>query len=246
MTKDPAFLFYSSDFTTGTQFFTDEQVGKYIRLLCAQHQHGHLTEKQVLSICFEYDDDIMGKFTIDEEGKYYQKRLELEIAKRSEFTESRRRNASGARESKKDESTSKASGKHMHEHMEDENDNRNIDVINNNTLQENVETTSRARAEILADRFDEFWAAYPRKVAKGKARESWNRIKPSAELHQKILIAVEAAKESRQWKKDNGDFIPNPTTWLNQGRWEDDPPTDRKDTNNPFLKRVKDKERKAP
>ena len=43
--KDPAFLFYTNDFDRGCQFFTDEQVGKYIRLLMAQHQHGHLSEK---------------------------------------------------------------------------------------------------------------------------------------------------------------------------------------------------------
>lgn len=42
--KDPAFLFYSQDFYTGTVFMTDEQVGKFIRLLCLQHQTGHLNE----------------------------------------------------------------------------------------------------------------------------------------------------------------------------------------------------------
>ena len=45
--KDPAFLFYSSDFLTGTMFFTDEQVGKYIRLLCAQHQKGQIGRAHV-------------------------------------------------------------------------------------------------------------------------------------------------------------------------------------------------------
>jgi len=39
MGKDPAFLFYSNDFDQGTKFFTDDQTGKYIRLLIAQHQH---------------------------------------------------------------------------------------------------------------------------------------------------------------------------------------------------------------
>ena len=42
MAKDPAFLFYSNDFLTGTYTMTDEQVGKYIRLLCLQHQKGEL------------------------------------------------------------------------------------------------------------------------------------------------------------------------------------------------------------
>ena len=58
MSKDPAFLFYSSDFLTGTMFLSDEQVGKFIRLLCVQHQKGRLSEKHMLSICKAYDSDI--------------------------------------------------------------------------------------------------------------------------------------------------------------------------------------------
>ena len=45
MSKDPAVLFYTSDFLSGTFTMTNEQVGKYIRLLCLQHQKGRLTEK---------------------------------------------------------------------------------------------------------------------------------------------------------------------------------------------------------
>ena len=36
--KDPAFLFYSSDFLSGTMLMTDEEIGQYIKLLCLQHQ----------------------------------------------------------------------------------------------------------------------------------------------------------------------------------------------------------------
>lgn len=92
MTKDPAFLFYTKDFISGTMFLTDEQVGKYIRLLCAQHEHGHLTEKQILMICKRWDDDIMLKFKQDDEGKYYNLRLELESGKRKKHSEHQRKN----------------------------------------------------------------------------------------------------------------------------------------------------------
>lgn len=71
-------------------------------------------------------------------------------------------------------------------------------------------------------RFDEFWALYPKKVGKGAARKTWAKIKPDAELHQKILAAVQEAIGSEQWKKEHGQFIPNPATWLNQSRWEDE------------------------
>jgi uncharacterized protein YdaU (DUF1376 family) len=92
MAKDPAFLFYPGDFTTGTQFFTDEQVGKYIRLLMAQHQLGHLEEKHMIMICKTYDKDVFSKFIKDSEGLYFNERLEDEILKRQKYSESRSKN----------------------------------------------------------------------------------------------------------------------------------------------------------
>ena len=83
------------------------------------------------------------------------------------------------------------------------------------------------------DRFSRFWAAYPRKVGKQAAKKSWSRLHPSEELTQAILQAVEAQKQSRQWRENNGQFIPNPATWLNQGRWEDELPNG--ESSNPFL-----------
>jgi hypothetical protein len=92
MSKDPAFLFYSSDFLTGTMFMDNDQVGKYIRLMCAQHQKGRLTEKDMLKICVTHDEDIFSKFTKDESGHYYNERLEEEVERRKAYSESRRNN----------------------------------------------------------------------------------------------------------------------------------------------------------
>ncbi len=93
--KDPAFLFYPGDFTTGTQFFSDEQAGKYIRLLCAQFLTGHLPEKHMLFICKTYDEDIFAKFKKDADGLFYNEVLEGHINKRREYSESRRNNRKG-------------------------------------------------------------------------------------------------------------------------------------------------------
>lgn len=100
MAKDPAFLFYPGDFNTGTQFFTDEQVGKYMRLLMAQHQHGHLSENQVIHICKSYDNHIMNKFSKDPTGLWYNERLEIEVTKRKNYIESRSKNKEGKGKSK--------------------------------------------------------------------------------------------------------------------------------------------------
>jgi hypothetical protein len=50
------------------------------------------------------------------------------------------------------------------------------------------------------------------------------KVKPSADLLQRMLEAIKEQKASDQWKRDNGQYIPNPATWLNQGRWDDETP----------------------
>lgn len=132
MSKDPAFLFYTSDFLTGTMTMNNEQVGKYIRLLCLQHQRGILSEKDMLFICGSHDEDIWSKFDNDEHG-FYNKRLRLEADKRALYSLSRASNRS--------KSNKKQSKKHMKkicktydEHMENENEDVNEDIINNKNI----------------------------------------------------------------------------------------------------------------
>jgi len=87
--KDPAVLFYTQDFITGTLLMTDEQRGKYILLLCLQHQNGKLTEKDMLKVCGKKDEDIWCKF-FQENGYFYNKRMLLESEKRNKFSEKQR------------------------------------------------------------------------------------------------------------------------------------------------------------
>jgi len=117
--KDPAFLFYTGDFLAGTMFFTDEQVGIYLRLLLAQHQHGRLSEKQVNFICKSYDNEVLEKFEKDEEGNYYNLRLENEINKRKSYSESRSNNRKG--KVKQDKPKRKKTSITYDIHMEDRN-----------------------------------------------------------------------------------------------------------------------------
>ena len=69
---------------------------------------------------------------------------------------------------------------------------------------------------------EKFWLAYPKKVGKGAALNSWKKIKPSNGTVEKIIGAVEYQKKDHQWSRDGGRFIPNPATWLNQRRWDDE------------------------
>jgi hypothetical protein len=70
--------------------------------------------------------------------------------------------------------------------------------------------------------FDIFWLAYPKKQGKGAARKSFKKLNPSKALFKKILTAIKQQKKSDQWLKEDGQYIPNPATWLNQERWGDE------------------------
>lgn len=69
--------------------------------------------------------------------------------------------------------------------------------------------------------FDTFWKAYPRKVGKDDARKVFAR-KKCASIIVPIIAAIEAQKLGVQWCKDDGRFIPHPSTWLNRGSWDDE------------------------
>ena len=78
----------------------------------------------------------------------------------------------------------------------------------------------------IRERFTEFWATYPKKQGKGAAEKAFLKISPTASLHETMIAAIRAAVLSRQWREQNGRFIPNPATWLNQRRWEDTLPVE--------------------
>lgn len=92
MPKDPAFLFYTSDFLTGTMFMTDEEVGIYTRLLCAQHQHGGAIPKDFFMAMVKGKNNVISKFVECEDG-FYNFRLLQEMGIRTKKSESLSKNS---------------------------------------------------------------------------------------------------------------------------------------------------------
>lgn len=116
--KDPAILFYTSDFLTGTMLMTNEQVGVYIRLLCLIHQQGGLIDKESFNDFVGIHNIVRKKF-IETEGGFINKRLTEEMDKRKAYSKSRSENRK----------------KHMFdicsthvEHMENEIENENVNT----------------------------------------------------------------------------------------------------------------------
>lgn len=77
--------------------------------------------------------------------------------------------------------------------------------------------------------FNRFWSLYPRKVGKRDARGAWKKAvdairheKPCAKVDAVLLIERAVALFSAS-DKAKGEFCPHPSTWLNQGRYDDDP-----------------------
>jgi uncharacterized protein YdaU (DUF1376 family) len=70
--------------------------------------------------------------------------------------------------------------------------------------------------------FDLFWKAYPKKVGKDAAYKAFVKRKPDEQLVKTMIASVRKQTDTEQWKKDGGQFIPHASTWLNEGRWQDE------------------------
>lgn len=93
-------------------------------------------------------------------------------------------------------------------------------TTNHKPLTTNQEPNKTKNTVTATDDFSKFWEVYPKKTGKTEAQKSWLKNKPPIDL---ILKALVWQSRSEQWRKDNGQFVPNPSTYLNQGRWQDEP-----------------------
>ena len=179
--KDPAFLFYPSDFIMGTMLMTDEEVGKYIRLLCLQHQQGHILEMDLTQIC-NGSQRVQSKFIKDSDGKYYNERLDAEINHRLQYSASRSMNGKkGGRPPKT--TIEKPIGNHMEticlsyeNHSENENINVIKDIIEylNYKLNTKSQYTSNYIMELVGARLEEGYVLQYFKTVIDKKYSEWS------------------------------------------------------------------------
>ena len=149
--KDPAIIFYTSDFLMGVSNLTMEERGQYITLLCLEHQQGHLSKKIIDLNISNVSQDVLEKFNIDEEGKYYNERLEYEINKRSKFIEHQIENGKKGGRPKKPKENPKETQtitqiKAKQKPLENENEIENI--IDNVIVNENIKKLFREYIDI--------------------------------------------------------------------------------------------------
>ena len=129
MAKDPAFLFYPNDWLGGTMGMTFEEKGAYLELLMLQFNRGHMTADMINHMVGHLWDKVKEKFIEDENGLWYNSRLELEQQKRKNFTKSRKNNLSGKNQFTSLTNKGTLKKAHMPPHMENENENEVVNVM---------------------------------------------------------------------------------------------------------------------
>ena len=190
MAKDPAILFYTGDFLNGCTDLTLEERGQYITLLCLQHQKGHLSEKTIRLSVGSVNGDVMRKFAKDENGNFYNERMEDEINKRQHFLDTRYFNGKkGGRPIKPNNKPNKKAKDNLPE-------NRNINEDNN--------------------RFEDFWNSYAKKEDRVKCEVKWRLL--TEEEKQKCIDAIPAYVKStpdKQFRKNPATYLNN-KSWENE------------------------------
>lgn len=143
MGKDPAVLFYTSDFLSGTITFTNEEIGAYIKLLCIQREQGHIERDIFDAICGHPMPKVLKKFSIDENGMLFQHRMDEEIRKRNNYINAQTENGKKGGRPKKE----KTHGFDLGLAKENPIGNENIYTTDNSNTSRDREIAKREREE---------------------------------------------------------------------------------------------------
>jgi uncharacterized protein YdaU (DUF1376 family) len=179
MAKDPAFLFYPGDYVSGTMGMTFEEKGAYMDLLMLQFNRGHMNTHMIQHTIGHLWEQVKCKFIQDNEGLWYNVRLDIEKEKRKTFTESRRNNIKPKNKPSYEPSYETHMQPHMDSHMENVNENINKDIITNKSkcsfeqvYEYMANKISLDLAKIEAEKFVNYYESNGWKVGKNPMK-SW-------------------------------------------------------------------------
>ncbi len=199
--KDPCILLYTSDFLSAAALLSMRERGQFITLMCLQHQHGHLSLADMRRAVGSIPPPVMKLFCQDEEGNFYNQRVDETIERRRKASDLQRQRV--AKRWNNAGNTAVLPGESEREKEKGSN------------------VSWGGGAEEGAEDFDRFWALYPRKKGKADARKAWQSV--PGERVEELLAALRRQRECSQWQEDGGRYVPYPATWLRGRRWEDEP-----------------------
>ena len=162
---------------------------------------------------------VLRKFFILENGVYVQTRIREELAEYYQKSETNKRIAIERETKRKEKYTNRSQVVNEPPPNHEPITNNHEPITNNQEEGIKKQTLSPTAQDVL---FEKFWAAYPNKTGKGAAKRSWAKIKRPTETLGDILTALQWQTDSEQWRKEGGQFIPHPSTYLNQTRWQDE------------------------
>lgn len=219
MSAPPYMPLYVADYLADTTHLTTLEHGAYCLLLMSMWRAGgslpndsakmakfaRMTAAQWARV----EASVMSFFTL-EDGVFTQSRLTREIDRHANVVRQRRESGSrgGKAKALKDNNPPVANAKALPCQLE---------------LEPELEERDKESLSQRAKDFEDFWRAYPSKVGKAAAKKVFPSAMKKTDLAT-MLAALERQRRSDKWTKDGGQFIPNPTTWLNQERWEDGGP----------------------
>jgi uncharacterized phage protein (TIGR02220 family) len=195
MNKSPAFNFYSSDFLTKTTLMNYTQKGKFIHLLCLQHQQGHLEPEDFFDIVDPTDRKLVSQFVLDNEGKYYNEDLEKVLTQKSKHIDKQRENAKKRWEKDTMRWQCDGNAKAMPLEIEIEIDNSNIsykDIIEylNNKTNRSYNYKAKKNQEMIKARFNEGYTIEDfKKVIDNKCSDWLNDDKMNEYLRPETLFS---------------------------------------------------------
>lgn len=205
MSKDPTFPFYSQDFLVGTFGMEDASVGKYIRLLALQHQTGHISQKTFLKICGgKIDPEVQAKFITDQEGYFYNERLDEVLTTRDKFKTKQRENINQRWE--------KSDTKDIPE--EYQSDTKAIPLESEKEIEKEIKKGEEEKT--LKVPFEKFWELYDKKIDRKKCEPKWARLTrgQQEECIEKLPAYLDATPDKK--------YRRNPETYLNNRSWENE------------------------
>jgi hypothetical protein len=231
MAKDPAFLFYASDFLTGVSDLTMKERGQYITMLCIQHQKGYVSSKWLSINITDASSDVLTKFSIDENGNYFSDRLSIEIDKRNKHIPIKIASATlggliSSSKIKRNISIKIREAFNVYDYIDFDKEEvkqkvsewfkQMLDLlVNENEINNTLSNNKEIGVE--KNSFEIFWDLYDKKVGdRTKIEKKFNSL--SEEVKNLIF---EYLPKYIQYQPDKK-YRKNPDTFLNQKAWNDE------------------------
>ena len=208
----PAVQFYAEDFLGGARFLSNAETGLYIRILCEQVDKGHVPDdvehfvKAYGNECRKLWPAVRAKFIAGTEpGTMVNERMATAIATRDAFR---------LKQSEKGKMSASSRSNPVQPRF-------NHGSTTVEPLGDGENKRVRKERANASEGFDEFYASYPTKKARGAAEKAWAKLTPDErKLCLPAIVAQVAANHFRG--TDGNDYTPHPATWLNARRWEDE------------------------